>query len=86
MLINAGATVTVCHSKTRDLSQITRQADIVIIAIGKPRFLTKEMIQPGAIVVDVGSNRLEDGSFCGDADFEGLKDTAGAISPSPGGV
>ncbi len=90
LLTNAGATVTVCHSKTRDLAFHTRRADILVAAIGKPRFLTGDMIKPGAIVIDVGINRLQDGpdagKLCGDVDFESAREVAGAITPVPGGV
>lgn len=82
----ADATVTVVHSRTRNLADLTRQADIVIVAIGKPRFLTADMVKPGATVIDVGINRLPDGKICGDVDFEAVKDIASAISPVPGGV
>ena len=80
------ATVTVCHSKTENLSSYTREADILIVAIGKPKFITSDMIKPGATIVDVGINRLEDNTLCGDVDFENVKDIAGAITPVPGGV
>jgi len=90
LLTNAGATVTVCHSKTRDLAFHTRRADILVAAIGKPRFVTADMIKPGATVIDVGINRLQDGpdagKLCGDVDFESVKTVAGAITPVPGGV
>ena len=86
LLINAGATVTVCHSRTRDLAFHTRRADIVVAAIGKPRFITAEMIKPGAVVIDVGINRLPDGKLCGDVDFEACAKVAGWITPVPGGV
>jgi methylenetetrahydrofolate dehydrogenase (NADP+)/methenyltetrahydrofolate cyclohydrolase len=82
----ANATVTVCHSRSRDLSAITRGADIVIVAIGQPRFLTAEVIRPGAVVVDVGTNRLPDGKLVGDVDFDAVREVASAISPVPGGV
>ncbi|NMG31832.1 bifunctional methylenetetrahydrofolate dehydrogenase/methenyltetrahydrofolate cyclohydrolase FolD [Aromatoleum evansii] len=90
LLTNAGATVTVTHSKTRDLAFHTRRADILVAAIGKPRFVTADMIKPGAVVIDVGINRLTEGpdagKLCGDVDFEGAKDVASAITPVPGGV
>ncbi|MFT4173077.1 MAG: bifunctional methylenetetrahydrofolate dehydrogenase/methenyltetrahydrofolate cyclohydrolase FolD [Rhodocyclaceae bacterium] len=86
MLLSQGATVTVCHSKTRDLAFHTRRADIVVAAVGRPRFLTGDMIKPGAVVIDVGINRLPDGKLCGDVDFESAKEVAGAITPVPGGV
>ena len=80
------ATVTVCHSATRDLASHVRRADIVVVAIGNPRFVPGSWIKPGAIVVDVGINRGEDGKLCGDVDFETAKDVAGWITPVPGGV
>ncbi|WP_407278242.1 bifunctional methylenetetrahydrofolate dehydrogenase/methenyltetrahydrofolate cyclohydrolase FolD [Aromatoleum evansii] len=90
LLTNAGATVTVTHSKTRDLAFHTRRADILVAAIGKPRFVTADMIKPGAVVIDVGINRLTEGpdagKLCGDVDFEAAKDVASAITPVPGGV
>lgn len=86
LLLNAGATVTTTHSKTKNLSEITSKADLVVVAIGKPKFLTKEMIKDGAIVIDVGINRLEDGTLCGDADYENIKDKCSFITPVPGGV
>ena len=86
MLINYGATVTVCNSHTKDLKSITQSADIVVCAVGKPKFLTADMIHEGAIVIDVGINKGEDGKLCGDVDFENVKLKAGAITPVPGGV
>ena len=82
----ADATVTVVHSRTKNLADLTRQADILIVAIGKARFVTGAMVKPGATVVDVGINRLPDGTLCGDVDFDSVKAVAGAISPVPGGV
>ena len=79
------ATVTVCHSRTKDLAAITRQADILIVAIGKARFVTAPMVKPGAVVIDVGINRT-DGGLVGDVDFEAVKEVAGQITPVPGGV
>ncbi|MDR0701576.1 MAG: bifunctional methylenetetrahydrofolate dehydrogenase/methenyltetrahydrofolate cyclohydrolase FolD [Azoarcus sp.] len=89
LLINAGATVTVCHSRTRDLAAHTRRADILVAAVGKPRFVTADMVKPGAVVIDVGINRLppeEGGKLCGDVDFNAVKDVAALITPVPGGV
>ncbi len=86
LLMHRHATVTVCHSRTRDIPLISREADIVVAAIGKPRFVTAEMIKEGAIVIDVGINRLDDGKLVGDVDFEEVKARAGWISPVPGGV
>lgn len=85
MLLNRNATVTICHSKTENLTQITQQADILIAAVGKPKFITADMVKEGAVVVDVGIHRTDEG-LCGDTDFEALKDKASAISPVPGGV
>jgi methylenetetrahydrofolate dehydrogenase (NADP+)/methenyltetrahydrofolate cyclohydrolase len=81
----ADATVTVCHSNTPDLPEVTRQADILIVAIGRARFVTADMVKPGAVVIDVGINRLPDG-LVGDVDFDRVKEVAGMISPVPGGV
>ncbi|NLP64368.1 bifunctional methylenetetrahydrofolate dehydrogenase/methenyltetrahydrofolate cyclohydrolase FolD [Paraburkholderia sacchari] len=86
LLLEKGATVTVCHSKTRDLAKHTREADIVVAAVGKRNVLTADMIKPGATVIDVGMNRDDSGKLCGDVDFAGLKDVAGFITPVPGGV
>jgi methylenetetrahydrofolate dehydrogenase (NADP+)/methenyltetrahydrofolate cyclohydrolase len=82
----ANATVTVCHSRSRDLAAITRQADIVVVAIGQAQFLKADMVRPGAVVVDVGMNRLPDGRLVGDVDFEAVRAVASAITPVPGGV
>ena len=81
----ADATVTVCHSCTRDLPEVCRSADILIVAIGRAKFVTADMVKPGATVIDVGMNRDENG-LCGDVDFEAVKEVAGAITPVPGGV
>lgn len=86
LLQSAGATVTICNSKTRDLGWHTRHADIVVVATGKPRMVTGSMIKPGAVVIDVGINRLPDGKLCGDVDFDSAKEVASAITPVPGGV
>lgn len=86
MLINRSATVSVCHSKTKDINFYTKNADIIIVALGIPKFLKSEMIKDGVIVVDVGINRLEDGTLCGDADFENIKEKCSYITPVPGGV
>jgi methylenetetrahydrofolate dehydrogenase (NADP+)/methenyltetrahydrofolate cyclohydrolase len=87
MLVQRGtdATVTVCHSRTRDLPAVTRLADILIVAIGRPRFVTAEMVKPGATVIDVGINRTDEG-LVGDVDFTAVREVAGAITPVPGGV
>ena len=82
----ANATVTVCHSRSRDIGALTRQADIVVVAIGQARFLKKDMVRPGATVIDVGINRAADGKLVGDVDFDEVKEVAGAITPVPGGV
>ncbi len=79
------ATVTVCHSRSRDLPCITRSADILIVAMGRPKFVTAEMVRPGATVIDVGINRTEAG-LVGDVDFQPVREVAGAITPVPGGV
>lgn len=81
----ANATVTLCHSRTKNLAEITRQADILVAAIGKPKFVTADMVKPGAAVIDVGTNRTDDG-LVGDVDFEPVREVAGFISPVPGGV
>ena len=86
LLQNANATVTVCHSHTKDLKEICRNADILIAAIGRPKYITAEYIKKGAYVVDVGVNRMEDGHLCGDVDFEAVQDIARAITPVPKGV
>ena len=85
-LLNKNATVTVCHSKTKNIEEITKQADILIAALGKPKFVTEKMVKEGATVIDVGINRLEDGKIVGDTDFENIKDKVSYITPVPGGV
>lgn len=86
LLLNADATVTVCHSKTKNLLEICNTADILVSAIGKAKFVTAEMVKDGAVVIDVGMNRDENGKLCGDVDFEQVKDKASYITPVPGGV
>lgn len=86
MLLNRGATVSACHSRTKNLLKYTADADLIVVAVGKPKFLTADMIKEGAIVIDVGINRLPNGKLVGDADFDGLKDKVSAITPVPGGV
>ncbi|MBS0391229.1 MAG: bifunctional methylenetetrahydrofolate dehydrogenase/methenyltetrahydrofolate cyclohydrolase FolD [Proteobacteria bacterium] len=86
MLLAANATVTVCHSGTKDLAAMTRQADIVVAAVGKRNVLTADMVKPGAVVIDVGMNRNDEGKLCGDVDFDGVRQVAGWITPVPGGV
>lgn len=85
-MLNKNATVTVCHSRTKNIGEIIKNADILIAAIGKPKFVTADMVKSGAVVIDVGINRLEDGSLCGDVDFENLCEKASYITPVPGGV
>ncbi len=86
LMLKANATVTVCHSYTTNLAEITKQADVLVSAVGREGFVTKEMVMPGAIVIDVGINRDASGKLCGDVDFEAVKEIAGAITPVPGGV
>jgi len=86
LLEQANATVTVCHSRTRDAAAHLRRADLIVAAVGRPNFVTADMVKEGAIVVDVGINRLDDGSLAGDVDFDGVKDKCRAITPVPGGV
>ena len=86
LLLQASATVTICHSATPDLGLHTRQADIVVAAVGKRNVLTADMVKPGAVVIDVGMNRNDEGKLCGDVDFAGVKEVAGWITPVPGGV
>ncbi|BDB69946.1 bifunctional methylenetetrahydrofolate dehydrogenase/methenyltetrahydrofolate cyclohydrolase FolD [Comamonas thiooxydans] len=86
MLLAANATVTVTHSGTADLAAMTRQADIIVAAVGKVDVLTADMVKPGAVVIDVGMNRNAEGKLCGDVDFNGVKEVAGYITPVPGGV
>ncbi|QWD80540.1 bifunctional methylenetetrahydrofolate dehydrogenase/methenyltetrahydrofolate cyclohydrolase FolD [Polynucleobacter sp. MWH-Spelu-300-X4] len=86
LLLQAGATVTICNSKTKDLTAHTKEADILLVATGKPKMVTADMVKPGAVVIDVGINRLPDGKLCGDVDFDSVKEIAGAITPVPGGV
>lgn len=85
-LLNKNATVTICHSKTIKLERATKKADILVVAVGKPKFITKDMVKEGAIVVDVGINRGEDGKLCGDVDYDGVSEVASYITPVPGGV
>ncbi len=86
LMLHENATVTICHSRTRDLGEVTRRADILIVAIGKAKFITKDMVKPGAVVIDVGMNRDENGKLCGDVDFAGVEPVAGYLTPVPGGV
>ncbi|MBP8144688.1 bifunctional methylenetetrahydrofolate dehydrogenase/methenyltetrahydrofolate cyclohydrolase FolD [Pseudorhodoferax sp.] len=86
LLLQASATVTICHSATPNLAEICRQADILVAAVGRPRFVSADMVKPGAVVLDVGINRLADGKLCGDVDFDAVREVAGWITPVPGGV
>ena len=86
LLLQAGATVTICNSKTRDLAHHTKDADILVVATGKPKMITGDMVKSGSVVIDVGINRLPDGKLCGDVDFDTAKYIAGWITPGPGGV
>ena len=86
LLLNADATVTVCHSKTENIKEICRDADILISAVGKAKFVTEDMVKEGAVVIDVGMNRDENGKLCGDVDFENVKEKTSYITPVPGGV
>lgn len=86
MLLAENATVTICHSRTKNLAEECRRADILVAALGRPRFITADMVKPGAVVIDVGVNRLEGKKICGDVDFEKCKDIASYITPVPGGV
>ncbi|MDA7416157.1 bifunctional methylenetetrahydrofolate dehydrogenase/methenyltetrahydrofolate cyclohydrolase [Xenophilus arseniciresistens] len=86
MLLGRSATVSICHSATADLGAITRQADVIVAAVGKQNLLTADMVKPGAVVLDVGMNRNAEGKLCGDVDFEGVREVASWITPVPGGV
>ena len=86
MLLQADATVSICHSGTPDLGAMTKQADVIVAAVGKRNVLTADMVKPGAVVIDVGMNRNDEGKLCGDVDFDGVKEVAGYITPVPGGV
>ena len=86
LLLQRDATVTICHSRTTRLAEVTRQADILVAAVGRARFVTAEMVKPGACVIDVGVNRLDDGKLAGDVDFAPVREVAGLITPVPGGV
>jgi methylenetetrahydrofolate dehydrogenase (NADP+)/methenyltetrahydrofolate cyclohydrolase len=86
MLLQKNATVTICHSATTDLKAMTLQADVIVAAVGKRKVLTADMVKPGAVVIDVGMNRNDEGKLCGDVDFDGVKEVAGWITPVPGGV
>lgn len=86
LMLQANGTVTVCHSHTRNLAEVTRRADILVAAIGRADFFTADMVKPGAVVVDVGMNRRADGKLTGDVDFASVEPVASAITPVPGGV
>ncbi len=86
LMLRENATVTICHSRTKDLKEVTKRADILIVAIGKPKFITKDYVKEGAVVIDVGIHRGSDNKLCGDVDFEGVEPVASAITPVPGGV
>jgi methylenetetrahydrofolate dehydrogenase (NADP+) / methenyltetrahydrofolate cyclohydrolase len=86
LLLQQGATITICNSKTKDLGAHTRLADVLVVATGKPKMITADMVKPGAVVIDVGINRMANGKLCGDVDFDGVKEVAGFITPVPGGV
>ncbi len=86
LLLHKNGTVTTCHSRTQNLTEVVKTADILVAAVGKANFITADMVKPGAVVIDVGMNRLEDGKLVGDVDFEGVEKVAGAITPVPGGV
>ena len=86
LLLHENGTVTICHSKTKNLSQICARADILVAAVGKPKFITAEMVKDGAVVIDVGMDRDENGKLCGDVDFENVKNKCSYITPVPGGV
>lgn len=86
LMLRENATVTVCHSRTKDLKKVTKRADILIVALGKPRFITSEYVKDGAVVIDVGIHRDENNKLCGDVDFADVEGKVEAITPVPGGV
>ena len=86
LLLHANGTVTICHSRTKNLAEVTRRADILVVAIGKANFVTADMVKEGAVVIDVGMNRNAEGKLCGDVDFAAVSEKASAITPVPGGV
>ncbi len=86
LLLERNATVTIAHSRTKNLKDLARQADILVAAVGRPRMITRDMVKPGAVVIDVGINRDENNKLCGDVDTQEVREIAGAISPVPGGV
>lgn len=86
LLIRENGTVTVCHSRTKDLKEVTKRADILVVAIGRPKFITADYVKEGAVVIDVGMHRQENGKLCGDVDFDSVEPVSSAITPVPGGV
>ncbi|MDO5520342.1 MAG: bifunctional methylenetetrahydrofolate dehydrogenase/methenyltetrahydrofolate cyclohydrolase FolD [bacterium] len=86
LLLKENGTVTICHSRTKDLKEVTKRADILVVAIGKPRFITKDYVKEGAVIIDVGMHRGEDNKLCGDVDYNDVADHVSAITPVPGGV
>ena len=86
LLLHENATVTIAHSKTQNLAELTKEADVLVAAVGRPKFVTADMVKPGAVVIDVGMDRDENGKLCGDVDFDGVSQVCGAITPVPGGV
>jgi methylenetetrahydrofolate dehydrogenase (NADP+)/methenyltetrahydrofolate cyclohydrolase len=86
LLLRENATVTICHSRTKNIEELARQADILVVAVGIPKLVKKEWVKPGAVVIDVGVNRLPDGKLCGDVDYDDVLETAGWVTPVPGGV
>ena len=86
LLLHQSGTVTICHSKTQNLKEVCRRADILVAAVGIPKFVTADMVKPGAVVIDVGMDRDENGKLCGDVDFQNVEPIASAITPVPGGV
>jgi methylenetetrahydrofolate dehydrogenase (NADP+)/methenyltetrahydrofolate cyclohydrolase len=86
LLLHKDGTVTVCHSRTKDLPEVCRRADIIVAAVGRPNFVTADMVKEGAVVIDVGINRLPDGKLCGDVAYDEVEKKASAITPVPGGV
>ena len=86
LLLHQSGTVTICHSKTQNLKEVCRRADILVAAVGIPKFVTADMVKPGAVVIDVGMDRDENGKLCGDVDFQNVEPVASAITPVPGGV
>ena len=86
LLLDRNATVTIAHSRTKDLAAVTREADILVAAVGRPKMIGADMVKPGAVVIDVGINRTEEGKLVGDVDFQSVSEVAGFLTPVPGGV